>query len=770
MISGDTRVATLEFKHYYTSTVSKDVTPITYNDNTRKIIVNIDKIVLVDGKETVDSSWNKAGVSYDLLVRDGVNGWEKASLVPGDAITGIRINVENDSGIEDAGTELRVTVTVKNVTENEDHGNSSDVIAYTKPRYDGAGQVAIGIDGKNAMTLSLRDYKSTDGYDIQRIENKYYTFVKIDCYDQRQITNKASKLNITYSMLGTNLADITNGTWDKIVVTGSVNDALEIIGARKDGNNKYISVDSNIEYIGIAIKNATVANAIKNGSVSIYFGNNTTPKRTFTPINVKVADIANVNVTLGNASGHCYEEVNVATLKSGTGEDELDPGLVGYKVYKGSVSDSNLVANLTESGSYRKATDKDFGFIESQEKPGEVKVKFWAKNAGSYIIIPYVIRTNNSATTQIPYTVSEDKTVNKIRFGEKTQSGSLIQKDVVEAKTAAKTDFGVEFYHIYENVDGRPEKKITDVPYNSVICNKETSVSSIWDVDSIYEGLVFDVDPSGAVDEKIVEGIRVEIPEEVGIDKSLRFYITVGSYRYPENAGSYITVKTKAPAVADRVSVGNSSSKENIPLYEIAPNVAPVNGIYDVDYNNRKYSIYADGTYYYTLLPISLKDSNKNDVISDSLTDKEVKADMQVGTNKGEVTFIDDINDREHSRTMAKSKARTYSNPADYPYNNQAWIGVQGFVRDKASASGYRKARTGEIWEYVGIHITYDPEDGIWLYQDEDFENGEQFFLKNIYVYYTDANGKTSCWKTLELGVIGKAARNSRIIRQSYKN
>lgn len=749
MISGDTRVAELSFKHYYTSTVSKDVEPITYNDTARKIVVNIDKIVISGGREVVDTSWNKAGVTYDLLVRDGANNWEKASVLTGAEIKGIRINVINDNGIQDAGTQLRVTVTVQNVAESEDHGNSSDVIAYTKPRYDGAGQVEIGTAGKNAMTLSLRNYTSTDGYDIQEIGGKYYTFVKIDCYDQRQITNKASKLNITESMLTTDLADVKNGNWDKIAVIGSVSDAIDVIGARKNSSNRYERATSNADYIGIALKDEAKGTAMKGGNIKIYFGDNVNPKRTFTPISVKVADVANVNVALGTAAGKCYQEVNVATLTSGAGEDELDKGLVGYKVYKNSVSPANQVANLlpADEGSYRKATNKAFGFIESQDKLGEVKVAFWSRDPGTYIVVPYVVKTNRDASVHITYTATEDTAINKIKFGEISSTGNLVEKTTVDAKIGAKTDLGIEFYHIYENVDGKPEKKLADkdVPYKSIKYTKATAGN--WTVASTDGGVDFSNDPD-AQEEAIVNGIRVTIPKEIGEDQFLKFAITAGSYRFPERSTDYITIVTKAPAVATKVDVGNTSGPtENIPIYEQEPVGTLTGNVYAVTYDARTYDIYKEGTTYYTLLPIALKDNANNEVISDELTENKVKADITTqGKNNGEVTFIDNIN--HDTRTTRQ---------ADY-FDPKSWIAVQGFIK---TSSGYRKASSGEIWDYVGIYITYDPDDGIWIYETEadyDDDNGIQKQLENIYVYYTDENGHTNKWKTLNVGVIGAAS------------
>lgn len=660
-----------------------------------------------------------------------------------------RIKLTANKGVTDVEKNVRIMIT----PNGADNAFMKPIKIYPESKYSLELGKVDSINIEEPITLSLKALTRTEyrDYEVKNVDGNYYTILPINVHDQWE------DKDIYYSDLSTDYKEKDKGKivfYDHIDATGETS-YIDLIGIDINGNVvKDEKSKVALAYVGIGISNArdniNEEDELEGKTITVFFENKEAKK--FTPITIVRQAVSNIVYKSRSESvvSECYEYKDIAVVTSGPRQEAIrNKGLIECSINKQIKNAAGqTVSTPVEDGSAECTT--------SINADGEVTINFFAKNAGTYEVIPKLrvngtlvpVVVGSGENQAVVVTVSENTEVNKVVFeneiGNPEPEGSF-----GDAAIGAKQRHKIKYYHVYK--DGNivlGQKEIKNIDHELI----ELTTNIAGDKDYSGELMVNKMSSSSVIPDGAtglvganVDEIRVIVKDTVQYvqGKQVKFKITI--YKDDtKNVKTYentITVDVEPKLKIDGLKVGwkQGVTEEDINLYVTEAGLSNSNGDKVVKYDKS----------YYTLVPISFVSGTK-EVLSSELNMKNIKAEIGVKTEPGKITFIDNVN-------------------SDSPdYGGASIIDIQGFV--EGSDVPVSPTSTTPI-DYIGIAV---PEDN-QVFLNDSFEGEDNWVqLAAIKVYYmpsdVGADLKTSYTLNIKAPDFTKTVQAKSKMRARTKN
>jgi hypothetical protein len=258
------------------------------------------------------------------------------------------------------------------------------------------------------------------------------------------------KVGDTYTDAGATAKDDTDGVIAKEKITATITKGGQVVK----------SIDTSEE--GTYIITYTATDKAGNEGTATRTVNVTKPLATLTTINVE-------KVGNENDNKYIYSKIEVAKLKSGTGEEAIIKDNLVFAVGKLG-SDSKFTAVNDEVAKVETKTNDD----------GSVSVIFYATKAGTYKITPTY---TNITIDPIEVTVNEDTTVDDIVLG-----------TIADYQTGTSTQTYITFIHIYKDDQNKEIAREVNVAYKDIteISSKDEINWTLYKVGENGDAIAFD--------------------------------------------------------------------------------------------------------------------------------------------------------------------------------------------------------------------------------------------------------------------------------------
>ncbi len=403
---------------------------------------------------------------------------------------------------------------------------------------------------------------------------------------------------------------------------------------------------------------------------------------TVTPTNpptpgAKVSSIKYKDIVT-NLNGYCYDDIITATVVSGESESKLtnkDVENIGC-----------IVTKNGEPSKYILSKGEGLG-ISKTISDGAVTISFWAKDAGEYSIIPYIlvdgerkeVVSDNPAKVVV---ISENNTVNKISFVDEAE-GTFGKVDIGDKEI--KT---IKFYHNYEKAMAKTNKadirSLTKVVTRNMVFVSQLS-SEISNVELGY------IDNTGAYvfgtnnPSDYITHVRVTIKNSAVQTQNAEFSISVDGF-----AQQFKVNVSKGPE-ADKVIIG-TDAQNTVKLYLEQPT--------DSQYETE----IVDGIYY-TIYPITFMSGTTK--LNSTLQANMIDSNKYNINKDGYLVAVDNANESNENGTAIK---------------------VLGF---NLKGNKYVKAEGEEIVNYIGIAYGREKQNA-----DYFLNPASQYYINKIKIYY----------------------------------
>lgn len=712
-------------------TEQKELDPITIKTNSTIDIIEIGNFEIESGEtrfKTGDSI--TANVTFKHRYgKEGEAGYHDIVIetVLANKLENIKIqnesgnNISGITGTYDSQTKkIKITADDKTYTGSDD-GETIKIVVSAKDRPEVKAekqteifaksiyQIAVGNSNIPGIKLSLKQLSKQDysDYDIVSIDGDYYTLLPISMRDQYTDKYKDPYKDIY-------VKDILSGkiTADDTLHTNSENSYIKVKGVNKDKTEA--ESDEPVKYLGIAI-NSKEDELETSGAIKITFDNQEV--RTLTPISIQRRDVSSIKYSLvGNekAKEYCYKNVIIANVSSGARQSDLekvnekDIGCIILKEGK-----TEPITNISKQIS----KDAEAGY-KVTVVDGIATIEFWAKEAGTYHITPYIEIDNKQVKVEgenaVTVEIDEDETVTEVTFNGQEQLGELLLNGNEKRK--------IEYWHTYKDVhDNLIEKRQikigSGVDYNLISIEPNTHKSNI-EVRLISDGIYIDPPVEDGV---LIDQVSVNVNESIlsnGIstNDNISFTVTIKDATNKVQCVQTVNATVGEKAVIDGLRIGYGD---------------PIT-IYTTEQGQGK--AYKDpvSKKYYTLVPITYTartgTQNEMEVYSDTLTMENISKLKSEKDIIGKITFVDNVNSSDFEELCIDLKGfNKDGNPVD---NNQASISYIGIALNNVDDHSIFLSDTVPD-DFVSEGIT-----------QEEWENN--YKLKYISVYYDiDGNRQT---------------------------
>lgn len=635
----------------------------------------------------------------------------------------VEINAANNVVTNKNGTKIMLKVTATDATKTV--SSTREIYIFEASKY----TVHLNEESKQDITLSLKDIKTNNGYEMQKFGNDVYTLLPVSIQDQYN-----NERDITINDISTDYADIQNGKivfYDGIT-TASGKNYIKTIALKS--KTEEAEASDKVRFIGIAIRDLenieNEEDVLEQKVLKVYFERNEI--REYNTIKIVRKDISNLEYTTDTnsnpsaGSAECYEYKTIGKVKSGARQEALtanDLSRVGVIVQKGNGNPEKLIGTPT-SGKPNEvtniSTNKDFGVKQEFDGNGNIIISFWAKNEGiddnRYLVTPYIVigqganRTEKVMEAGKYVTINENTTVNKVTFTD--ESGKeLAEGDfgVVNYGPEVKKELKVNFYHKYEKAEeitGIPDSRpITNVTRFSVKAPKTAGTNNQIEKTQIIinsNGKEYDTDDvadnnslSDSVKEALVSKIGVMLKENADPTGEVKFKVIVDTeeFDFTGTVGERLEV--------DNVEFGTEAQRTNgIKIYTKS------SAELTEKLNNKE--VVEENGIYYTLVPITFKSGT-----------------TEIGSN---LEYRDIGNDVSKRIYMIDNLDTTYG------YRMIEYIGLD---KDKNPVTG-----TSKIY-YIGIGVSSDKDVQDALFGSEDSADfgSDKLNKCSITCKFTHSNG-----------------------------
>ncbi len=576
----------------------------------------------------------------------------------------VEINSATNAPSNKNGTKIIIKVTAIDPNDaTNNYSSTREIYIFEKSKY----TVQLNEDSKQDITLSLKDIKTSNGYEMKKFGNDVYTLLPVSIRDQYN-----NEKDITANDISTDNADIQNGKlvfYDGITTASGKNYIKTIALKSKTEEAK---AGDKVKFVGIAIRDlpeiASEEDLLETKTIKVYFEKNQV--REYSTIKILRKDISNLEYTKDTDANHdageveCYDDIAIGKVKSGSRQEALtvrDLSRIGIIVKKGNGTPEKLIdTNGTTSSKPNEveliSKNKDFGASIVFEGDGEVAISFWAKNEGTldnkYLITPYIVIGEGSNRTEKVMdegkyvTVIENEEVNKVTFTD--ENGTELQEGkfgTVDFGPEVNKTLKVNFYHKYEKaidkIGEADNRIITNVKRSEVRTPKATDANNQIDKTFIiitkggkdYE--TENVDDNNTLNPSIkddyVTKISVALKENADTTGTVKFSVIVNNdtFDFTGTVGRRLEV--------DSVEFGTAEQKANgIKIYtkseadsaELRAKLAS------------KEVIKGDDDIYYTVVPIKFKSGTRE-------IGSNIKADDISNTPDATIYLEDNLKDSD---------------------------------------------------------------------------------------------------------------------------
>ena len=512
----------------------------------------------------------------------------------------INDDLEEKVGINDKctdGTNIRVTLTTKEGASN--NANNGKLHIYNKSKY----ELVINNNYKD-MTLYEPEAISAANKDpnckyVDAVNDKYglyYTLLEVEKFQDQY-----GELILTAEMLENGDITIEHYAQNGDIPSGLIDEAIGL------SNGKVLQTgNSPIKYIGIAIRknlemtlmnyatlNKGIIKATMHGQEAVNISNS---------ISIKTGPVQTlkVNTEMSDIEKNCYNQILIATVKSGdlfgnTGKvtilEKGDIGIqvTGKRIVSGVPQDIDEL--VTEAGAWNETNSiGHFGFItEETEVPGEVRLLFWADTEGYYTIKPYLLSKGApvGSDTAIQIYITHRTEVTRIVF-----NGG--REPTVKAD-GTNNSFPLKFYHTISDISVPANDREHEVSLAKGVTVEQVVPSEDWEV-NLRSGNMILPDGTGV---NYYDAINIVIKKlgNISTDEALQFRIYVDKGTAKERS-LLVSFGVEAPVISD-IEIGTVYGDESITVYdEIPQKIVQEGPIVNPSDNTRTYYL-KDGTVLY---------------------------------------------------------------------------------------------------------------------------------------------------------------------------
>lgn len=468
----------------------------------------------------------------------------------------LEITAKDNAPSFDTGTEIVIKATATNdpLDATKNHSVMGTTYIFAKSRY----TVRLNEESKNDITLSLKDIKTNNGYEMKKFGNDVYTLLPLSIQDQY---NKEKKMTI--DDISTDYTDIQNGKlvfYDGIT---QVPDRNYIKTIKLKSKTEEAKAGEQVRFVGIAIRDlpeiASEEDLLETKTMAVYFEG--TKVREYNPIKIVRNDISNLEYTIDTNSNpvagtvECYEDITIGKVMSGARQEALtasDLSRIGVIVKKGNETSEKLIGKPTGSKPNEVeciSKNKDFGANILFNGNGNVTISFWAKNEGTgdnrYLITPYIEIGEGSSKKEVAMdagkyvTVNENKTVNKVKFTD--ENGVELEEGkfgTVDFGPRVEKTLKVNFYHEYEKavdkIGEEDNRLITNVKRSEVKAPKAIDTNNqiektqiVIDNGTYTDDVTDNSTLSDSIKDKYVTKISVALKENPDTTGIVKFSVIV---------------------------------------------------------------------------------------------------------------------------------------------------------------------------------------------------------------------------------------------------